>query len=291
MVHSQLVRATDEFATVLGRGAFATVYLGKIGGKRVAVKVDSPELLKEGEKTRLMLEQQYIYELTMLYTYSHPNICALIAHCTDGPTRSLVYEYCAKGNLLDRIAAKNTPLLTWPQRLRITVGIAKGLAFLHSVLPNPLVHRDVKTANILLSADLEAKVSDFGTIREQKRGLHTNIANAETHFTTKMVIGTESYMAPEYSKYGKVGPKLDAFAFGVCALELMSGRQPNENLLEVFDAHESLATVAEALDSRVGDWVLEDALVIVQIGIQCQETLTSRRLSTIDALAQLEGLL
>jgi hypothetical protein len=71
----------------------------------------------------------------------------------------------------------------------------------------------------------------------------------------------------------------------------MSGRQPNENLLEVFDGHESLATVAEALDSRVGDWVLEDALVIVTIGIQCQETLTSRRLSTVDALAQLEGLL
>jgi serine/threonine protein kinase len=197
MAHPQLVRATGDFATVLGQGAFATVYLGKIGGKRVAVKVDSPKLLKEGEKTRLMLEQQYVYELTVLYTYSHPNICELIAHCIDGPTRSLVYEYCANGNLLDRIAAKNTPLLTWPQRLRITVGIARGLAFLHSALPNPLVHRDVKTANILLNGDLEAKVSDFGTIREQNRGIHTNIANAETHFTTEMVIGTESYMVSQ----------------------------------------------------------------------------------------------
>jgi serine/threonine protein kinase len=170
------------------------VYLGKISGRSVAVKVDSPKLLKENEKTQQMLKQQYVYELTMLYTHAHPNICALIAHCVDGPTRSLVYEYCANGNLRDRIVAKNTPLLTWPQRLRIAVGIARGLAFLHSASPNPLVHRDVKTSNILLNGDLEAKVSDFGTIREQKRRIHTNIANATTHFTTKMVIGTESYM-------------------------------------------------------------------------------------------------
>ena len=102
---------------------------------------------------------------------------------------------------------------------------------------------------------------------------------------------SSAHKAPEYSKYGKVGPKLDAFAFGVCALELMSGRRPTENLLEVFDGHESIATVAEALDARVGDWVLEDALVVVKIGTQCQEMLTSRRLSTVEALAQLEGLL
>jgi hypothetical protein len=97
--------------------------------------------------------------------------------------------------------------------------------------------------------------------------------------------------APEYSKYGKVGPKLDAFAFGVCLLELMSGRRPTENLLEVFDGHEPIATVAEALDARVGDWVVTDALAIVKIGIQCQETLTSRRLSTTEALVQMEQLL
>ena len=71
----------------------------------------------------------------------------------------------------------------------------------------------------------------------------------------------------------------------------MSGRLPTENLLEVFDGHESIATIAEALDERVSNWVLEDALIIVKIGIQCQETLTSRRLSVVEALGQMEGLL
>jgi serine/threonine protein kinase len=156
--HLQLVRATDDFATVLGRGAFATVYKGVMSGsgETVAVKVDSPGLANKDEKTSQLLEQQYVYEIEILYGNAHPNICALIAHCTDGPTRSLVYEYCSNGNLLDRIAAAKKeyvwPVLTWPERLRIAVGTARGLAFLHSSSPNAIVHRDVKVVFYFLSA-------------------------------------------------------------------------------------------------------------------------------------------
>jgi serine/threonine protein kinase len=115
-----------------------------VKGVKVAIKVDSPALLKQTEKTRRMLEKQFVYEVETLYEYRHPNICALIAHCADGPTRSLVYELCEGGNLLDRIAAAKHPPLTWPQRAKIAVGIARGIGYLHSATPHPIVHRDVK---------------------------------------------------------------------------------------------------------------------------------------------------
>jgi tRNA A-37 threonylcarbamoyl transferase component Bud32 len=195
--HAELEAASGGFSNVLGQGAFATVYLGTLKGEKVAIKVDSPALAKADEKTRMLLENQFVYEVRTLLTHQHPNICALIAHCTDGPTRCLVYECCDGGNLFDAIVAVDKAALTWVQRVRIAVGIARGLAFLHANKPNPIVHRDVKTTNILLDANLEAKVSDFGTIREQELGVHTNIANANTHVTTKVVIGTDSYMPPE----------------------------------------------------------------------------------------------
>jgi serine/threonine protein kinase len=260
-------------------------------GVQVAIKVDSPSLLEQPQKMRRMLAQQYVYEVKTLYEYCHPNICALIAHCADGPTRSLVYELCEGGNLLDRIAAVNHPPLTWPQRVKIAVGIARGIGFLHSATPHPIVHRDVKTSNILLDANNEAKISDFGTIREQTRGQHTDIKNMETHLTTRMVIGTDNYMPPEYVKHGKISPKLDAFAFGVCLLELLSGRRPTADLLELFDTHATHASISDALDPRVADWALEEALVVARMGMGCQETLTSKRWTVLQVLPQLEGLL
>ena len=113
-----------------------------------------------------------------------------MASFTDGPTRALVYDFCANGDLFEYIHAPDKPALSWAQRLRIAVGTGRGLAYLHSAEP-PVIHRDVKTMNILLDADLEPKVSDFGTVREQKQKA------AETHMTTKMVIGTDMYMVSD----------------------------------------------------------------------------------------------
>ena len=101
------------------------------------------------------------------------------------------------GTLFERLHDLEGAPLTWEQRMRAAVGIGRGLDFLHSASPHPIVHRDVKTMNILLNAELEACISDFGTLREQRRTLHTNMMNAETHMTTKVVIGTDAYMPPE----------------------------------------------------------------------------------------------
>jgi hypothetical protein len=151
ITHAELEEASGRFGKVLGRGAFATVYLGVLEGEKVAIKVDSPELLKQDKKTKAILEKQFIYEIETLFAYRHPNICALIAHCTERPSRILVYEFCEGGDLLDRITASTHVPLTWPQRLRIAVGIARGLAFLHSATPHPIVHRDVKVGEVMIA--------------------------------------------------------------------------------------------------------------------------------------------
>jgi hypothetical protein len=138
--YDQLQDATNSFAAskVLGQGAFATVYLGQLGKRKVAVKKEKPVVVEKEalEKTLQLLEQQFSSEIQTLYRYHHPNICALLAHAIDGPSRCLVYEYCSNGTLYGKINP-----LTWPQRLRIGLGIARGLAYLHSVTPDPIVHR------------------------------------------------------------------------------------------------------------------------------------------------------
>jgi hypothetical protein len=158
--YKKLRGATGNFAAehVLGEGSFARVFMGCLAGKKVAVKVDKH--LDEGEEDESAaemikaLEQQFVAELKCLYQYRHPNICALLHHSTDGPTRCLVYEYCANGALWGNIHP-----LTWPQRRRVAVGVARGLAYLHSATPDPIVHRDVKSMNILLDENMGAKVS------------------------------------------------------------------------------------------------------------------------------------
>jgi hypothetical protein len=146
--YGDLQAATNGFAKerVLGKGGFATVYLGQLAGQDVAVKVDVQRAdegnAEESAKLAKILKQQFTAEITCLYQYTHPNICALLHHSIDGPTRCLVYEYCPHGALHGNIES-----LSWQQRLRVAVGTGRGLAYLHSATPDPIVHRDVKPMN------------------------------------------------------------------------------------------------------------------------------------------------
>ncbi|XP_059634612.1 probable serine/threonine-protein kinase PBL21 [Cornus florida] len=209
-----LATATKNFREVnlIGEGGFGRVYKGRLeSGEIVAIK----QLNLEG----LQGNQEFIVEVLMLSLLHHPNLVTLIGYCTDGDQRLLVYEYMPRGSLEDHLFDIDTDKepLGWSTRIKIAVGAARGLEYLHCKANPPVIYRDLKSANILLDNDFNAKLSDFGLAKLGPVG-------DNTHVSTR-VMGTYGYCAPEYAMTGKLNLKSDIYSFGVVLLELITGRK------------------------------------------------------------------
>ncbi|XP_074584445.1 putative serine/threonine-protein kinase PBL21 [Curcuma longa] len=209
-----LAIATQNFkeANLIGEGGFGRVYKGLLdSSQEVAIK----QLKRDG----LQGNKEFLVEVLMLVVLRHPNLVSLIGYCADGDERLLVYEYMPKGSLADHLF---DPLpdklpLDWNTRIKIAVGVAKGLTYLHEVANPPVIYRDMKAANVLLDIDFNPKLSDFGLARVGPVGDHT-------HVSTR-VMGTYGYCAPDYAMSGKLSLKSDVYSFGVLLLELITGRR------------------------------------------------------------------
>ncbi|KAL8521521.1 hypothetical protein ACS0TY_011874 [Phlomoides rotata] len=155
-------------------------------------------------------------EVVFLGQLRHPNLVKLIGYCCEDEDRLLVYEFMPRGSLENHLFKRLSISLPWATRLKIAIGAAKGLAFLHGA-ENPVIYRDFKTSNILLDSDFNAKLSDFGLAKMGPEG-------SNTHVTTR-VMGTYGYAAPEYVSTGHLTTKSDIYSFGVVLLELLTGRR------------------------------------------------------------------
>ncbi|GMN48011.1 hypothetical protein TIFTF001_017179 [Ficus carica] len=155
-------------------------------------------------------------EVIFLGQLRHPNLVKLIGYCCEDEERLLVYEFMPRGSLENHLFKRLSVSLPWGTRLKIAIGAAKGLAFLHGA-DNPVIYRDFKTSNVLLDSDFTAKLSDFGLAKMGPEG-------SETHVTTR-VMGTYGYAAPEYVSTGHLTTKSDVYSFGVVLLELLTGRR------------------------------------------------------------------
>lgn len=210
----ELEAATDSFSdsTVLGEGGYGIVYLGRLpDGTPIAVK----NLLNN----RGQAEREFKVEVEAIGRVRHKNLVRLLGYCMEGSHRMLVYEYIDNGNLeqwLHGPLGEAKPL-TWEIRMKIILGTAKGLAYLHEGLEPKVVHRDVKSSNILLDSQWNAKVSDFGLAKLLGAG--------NSHVTTR-VMGTFGYVAPEYASTGMLNEKSDVYSYGVLVMELITGRDP-----------------------------------------------------------------
>jgi hypothetical protein len=184
LAFKELARATGGFdeSRNIGGGASCTVYRGRVFGVEVAVK----RLLDGAVEWEA---KQYASEMALLIAVSHDHICRLFAFSSDGPSKCLVLELCTGGALDTRLRQPAPVAPTWQHRVRIARQVALALAHLHSIVPK-IVHRDVKSANVLLDAAGEAKVADFGTVREgAKTGEHGTAIN--THALTGLIVGTK----------------------------------------------------------------------------------------------------
>ncbi|KAL6208878.1 hypothetical protein ACLB2K_019821 [Fragaria x ananassa] len=237
---SELEKATNKFSSqrVLGEGGFGRVYHGTMeDGTEVAVKVLTRDNNQNGDR-------EFIAEVEMLSRLHHRNLVKLIGICIEGHARSLVYELIRNGSVeshLHGVDKKKGPL-DWAARMKIALGAARGLAYLHEDSNPRVIHRDFKASNVLLGDDFTPKVSDFGLAREATEGSH--------HISTR-VMGTFGYVAPEYAMTGHLLVKSDVYSYGVVLLELLSGRKPVD--MSHPQGQENLVTWARPLlTSREG---------------------------------------
>ncbi|KAI3704293.1 hypothetical protein L1987_74509 [Smallanthus sonchifolius] len=217
--------ATRNFSDdmVLGEGAFGKVFKGWLEHDTyVPSKPGSgiPVAVKKLDIDGYQGFEEWQTEVKLLSGLSHPNLSKLLGYCSEDKELLLVYEFMQKGNLANHILTQRYgETLPWSMRVKVMVGTAKGIAYLHS-RENQIIIRDLKTSNILLDQDFNAKIADLGLAR------HGPI-NGETHLITR-VMGTYGYAAPEYVATGYLNGKNDIYAFGVVLLETLTG-------LRVFD--------------------------------------------------------
>ncbi|KAI9378272.1 hypothetical protein POPTR_018G068100v4 [Populus trichocarpa] len=211
---SDIERATSSFdaSRILGEGGFGLVYSGVLeDGTKVAVKV-----LKRNDQQG---GREFLAEVEMLSRLHHRNLVKLIGICTEECSRSLVYELIANGSVESHLhGVDKESALNWDARIKIALGAARGLAYLHEDSSPRVIHRDFKSSNILLEHDFTPKVSDFGLAR-------TALDEENRHISTQ-VMGTFGYVAPEYAMTGHLLVKSDVYSYGVVLLELLTGRKP-----------------------------------------------------------------
>ncbi|OIW03878.1 hypothetical protein TanjilG_30154 [Lupinus angustifolius] len=207
-----LEAATNRFckSNIMGESGSRTVYRAHFDEHfKAAVKIADIDADREFEN-----------EVSLLSKMRHQNIIKLLGYCIHGESRFLVYELMENGSLETQLHGPNRgSSLTWFLRLRIAVDVARALEYLHEHSNPPVVHRDLKSSNVLLDSNFNAKLSDFGLA----------IGSGMQHKNMKMS-GTLGYVAPEYISHGKLTDKSDVYAFGVVLLELLTGRKPMENM-------------------------------------------------------------
>ncbi|CAL9056206.1 unnamed protein product [Musa banksii] len=214
--YKELCRMTSDFSPeqLIGKGGSSRVYKGCLpDGKELAVKI-----LKHSEDVM----NEFISEIEIITALHHKNIISLFGFCFENKDLVLVYDFLSRGSLEDNLhgESSNKHTLSWAERFKVAAGTAEALDYLHGGAGNmqPVIHRDVKSSNILLSEDFEPQLADFGLAKWASASASQLICND--------VAGTFGYLAPEYFMYGKVNEKIDVYAFGVVLLELISGRKP-----------------------------------------------------------------
>ncbi|OEL38307.1 putative serine/threonine-protein kinase [Dichanthelium oligosanthes] len=243
----EMEEATGELAAanVMGEGGYGVVFKGVLrDGTAVAIK--------NLHNNRGQAEKDFRMEVQTIGRVRHKNLVSLLGYCSEGACRMLVYQYMENSNLdkwLHHDDSEISPL-TWDIRMRILLGTAKGLAYLHEGLEPKIVHRDIKSSNILLDQQWNAKVSDFGLAK---------LLCSERSYVTTRVMGTFGYVAPEYAKTGMLNERSDVYSFGVLVMEVITGRTPVDytrptdevNLVEWLKRMVAERRVEEVLDPRL----------------------------------------
>ncbi|XAR53808.1 Non-specific serine/threonine protein kinase [Bertholletia excelsa] len=263
----ELSKATNEFslANRIGQGGFGSVYYGELRGEKAAIK-----------KMDMQASKEFLAELKVLTHVHHLNLVRLIGYCVEG-SLFLVYEFIDNGNLSQHLRDPAREPLPWAARVQIALDSARGLEYIHEHTVPVYIHRDIKSANILIDRNFRAKVADFGL---------TKLTEVGSGSLQTRLVGTFGYMPPEYAQYGDVSTKIDVYAFGVVLYELISAKAAIVKTSEVVTESTGLVALFEnvlnqpdpaeglrrLVDPRIGDdYPLDSVLKVAQLARACTQ--------------------
>ncbi|WJX59089.1 LysM domain receptor-like kinase 3, variant 3 [Trifolium repens] len=263
--YQELAKATNNFSLdhKIGQGGFGAVYYAELRGEKTAIK-----------KMDVQASTEFLCELKVLTHVHHLNLVRLIGYCVEG-SLFLVYEHIDNGNLGEYLHGIGREPLPWSSRVQIALDSARGLEYIHEHTVPVYIHRDVKSANILIDKNLRGKVADFGLTKL------IEVGNSTLH--TRLV-GTFGYMPPEYAQYGDVSPKIDVYAFGVVLYELISAKNAilktgesvaeSKGLVVLFEEAlnqiDPLEGIRKLVDSRLKDnYPMDSVLKMVELARGC----------------------
>ncbi|AEE32726.1 Leucine-rich repeat protein kinase family protein [Arabidopsis thaliana] len=269
ITYPEVLKMTNNFERVLGKGGFGTVYHGNLDGAEVAVKMLSHSSA-QGYK-------EFKAEVELLLRVHHRHLVGLVGYCDDGDNLALIYEYMANGDLRENMSGKRGGnVLTWENRMQIAVEAAQGLEYLHNGCRPPMVHRDVKTTNILLNERCGAKLADFGLSRSFP-------IDGECHVST-VVAGTPGYLDPEYYRTNWLSEKSDVYSFGVVLLEIVTNQPVIDKTRERPHINDwvgfmlTKGDIKSIVDPKLmGDYDTNGAWKIVELALACVNPSSNRR--------------
>ncbi|KAD7479175.1 hypothetical protein R6Q59_008018 [Mikania micrantha] len=272
--YTDLQLATNNFSeeNILGKGGYGEVFKAIIDDKNVVA-------VKKLKMQHAKAKEEFENEVKLISNIHHRNLLRLLGWSSDGSNLYLVLEYMANGSLDQFLWGSKRGTLDWNQRYEIICGIAKGLSHLHNEFHIKIIHRDIKSCNILLSDDFKAKIADFGLARLQPED--------KSHISTKFA-GTLGYVAPEYANHGVLSEKVDTYSFGIVMLEVISGRKctdmnsdrPSmEYLLEhawkFYEKKIHIQLIDETLDLNKHEQ--EHVMKMIEIALLCIQSPASKR--------------
>ncbi|CAL5025645.1 unnamed protein product [Urochloa decumbens] len=282
----ELKTATDNYSDsrILGRGGHGTVYKGILPDQTV-IAIKKSKVFDDSQV------EQFVNEITILSQIDHPNVVKLLGCCLETQVPLLVYEFIPNGTLFHHIHNRNAPRpLTWEDCLRIAAEIAEALAYLHSTSSIPIIHRDIKSSNILLDENFVAKIADFGASR--------SVPFDQTHITT-LIQGTIGYLDPEYFQSSQLTEKSDVYSFGVVLAELLtrqkpiSAARPEEScnlamhLVVLFNEGRLLQEIQPHILAEAGE---EQFYTVAELSVRCLNVKGEERPTMKEVASFLDGL-
>ncbi|KAF3454658.1 hypothetical protein FNV43_RR05106 [Rhamnella rubrinervis] len=283
--YKDLYIATKGFKEkeLLGAGGFGKVYKGTLPASDVQIAVkrishDSHQGMKE-----------FVAEIASMRRLRHRNLVQLLGYCRRKGELLLVYDYMPNGSLDKFLFSNRTPTLSWFHRFRVLKDVASALLYLHEEWEQVVLHRDVKSSNVLLDADLSGRLGDFGLARLYDHG---------TNPQTTRVVGTVGYLAPELSKTGRATTDTDVFAFGVFMLEMACGRRPMDlqglpeevSMVDWVMGYWRCGAILDVIDPKLeGTYLVEEMELVLKLGLLCAHPMPAMRPKMRQVMQYLDG--